>query len=167
MIKLIVLDVDGCLTDGSIIYTSTSTEIKNFNVKDGLGISTWIKLGHHVAIITGRNSFIVQRRADELGIKHLYQGIKDKDRVLKEIIASLSLELYEVAAIGDDLNDYNMLSIVGRSFTPNNGVKDIREAVDTVLQNSGGNGAVREMIDIIVQENDQKEEFLSFWINEE
>jgi len=167
VIKLLVLDVDGCLTDGSIIYSSTSTEIKNFNVKDGLGISTWIKMGHHVAIITGRNSFIVQRRADELGIKHLYQGIKDKDRVLKEIVDELGIEFYEVAAIGDDLNDYGMLSLVGRSFTPKNGVLEIQELVDTVLTNVGGNGAVREMIDILVKENDQKEEFLSFWLNKE
>jgi len=166
MIKLLVLDVDGCLTDGKIIYTSNSSEVKEFNVKDGLAIASWIKMGNHVAIITGRNSFIVKRRADELGIQHLYQGIKDKDRVLKNIISTLNLELYEVAAIGDDLNDYRMLSIVGRSFTPNNGVSDIQKIVDTILSKNGGEGAVREMIDIIIEENDQKEEFLSLWIEE-
>ena len=116
MIKLLVLDVDGCLSDGKLIYSSEGTESKNFNVKDGLGISTWNKLGHNVAIITGRNSKIVQRRAEELGIKYLYQGIKDKDRVLKELILELKLKFNEVAAIGDDLNDYNMLNLVGRSF---------------------------------------------------
>ncbi len=81
MIKLIVLDVDGCLSDGKLIYSSESQESKSFNVKDGLGITTWIKLGNQVAIITGRNSNIVQRRAEELGVQHLHQGIRDKDRV--------------------------------------------------------------------------------------
>ncbi len=166
MIKLLVLDVDGCLTDGKIIYTSNSSEVKEFHVKDGLAIASWIRMGHHVAIITGRNSFIVKRRADELGVQHLHQGIKDKDRVLREIVDSLHLKMYEVAAIGDDLNDYAMLSLVGRSFTPNNGVREIQELVDTVLSKNGGDAAVREMIDIIIDENDQKEEFLSLWIEE-
>ena len=164
MIKLIVLDVDGCLTDGKIIYSSDGVESKNFNVKDGLAIATWIRMGNHVAIITGRKSDIVKRRADELGIQHLFQGIKDKDRVLKELVESLGLKSYEVGAIGDDLNDYNMLKIVGRSFTPQDGTKEIKEIVKTVLTCSGGNGAVREMIDSLVDDNDQRDEFLSFWI---
>jgi 3-deoxy-D-manno-octulosonate 8-phosphate phosphatase (KDO 8-P phosphatase) len=166
MIKLLVLDVDGCLTDGKIIYTSNSSEVKEFNVKDGLAIASWIRMGYHVAIITGRNSAIVKRRADELGIQHLYQGIRNKEQILREIVDSLGLKMHEVAAIGDDLNDYKMLSLVGRSFTPNNGVKDIRNIVDTILSRCGGDGAVREMIDIIIEENDQKEEFLSLWIEE-
>ena len=164
MIKLIVLDVDGCLTDGNIIYSTDGIESKNFSVKDGLGIATWIRMGHQVAIITGRKSNIVKKRADELGIEHLFQGIKDKDRVLKELVESLGLKMYEVGAIGDDLNDYNMLSQVGRSFTPNDGVKEIQELVNTVLTRNGGSGAVREMIDTLVNDNDQRDEFLSFWI---
>jgi 3-deoxy-D-manno-octulosonate 8-phosphate phosphatase (KDO 8-P phosphatase) len=166
MIKLLVLDVDGCLTDGKIIYTSNSSEVKEFNVKDGLAIASWIRMGYHVAIITGRNSAIVKRHADELGIQHLYQGIRNKEQILHEIVDSLGLKMHEVAAIGDDLNDYKMHSLVGRSFTPNNGVKDIRNIVDTILSRCGGDGAVREMIDIIIEENDQKEEFLSLWIEE-
>jgi len=164
MIKLLVLDVDGCLSDGKLIYDSNGIESKNFNVKDGLGITTWIKMGNEVAIITGRNSSIVKKRSDELGIKHLYQGIRDKDRVLKEIISSLDLQFNEVAAIGDDLNDYGMLSIVGRSFTPQNGVKTIQNIVDNRLSYNGGDGAVREMIEILVDENNQREEFLAVWI---
>jgi 3-deoxy-D-manno-octulosonate 8-phosphate phosphatase (KDO 8-P phosphatase) len=166
MIKLLVLDVDGCLTDGKIIYTTNSIEIKEFNVKDGLAISSWIKLGHHVAIITGRNSYVVKRRAEELGVQHLHQGIKDKEKLLREIALSLSLEPFQVAAIGDDLNDYGMLSFAGRSFTPNDGVDDIKAIVDTVLTRKGGDGAVREMIDILIEENDEKEKFLSLWIKE-
>jgi len=164
MIKLIVLDVDGCLSDGKLLYDANGVESKNFNVKDGLGITTWIKMGNEVAIITGRNSSIVKKRADELGIKHLFQGIRDKDRVLNELVESLGVKFYEVAAIGDDLNDFNMLSKVGRSFTPNDAVLDIKNLVDTVVSKDGGNGAVREMIETLVNENDQREAFLSVWI---
>jgi len=164
VIKLLILDVDGCLSDGKLIYSADAIESKNFNVKDGLGISTWVKIGLHVAIITGRNSKIVQKRADELGIQHVFQGIKDKDRVLKELVESLGLKFYEVGAIGDDLNDYNMLRLVGRSFTPNDGVKEIKEIVDTVLTCRGGDGAVREMIDTLVDEADIREKFMKVWI---
>lgn len=164
MIKLIVLDVDGCLTDGKIIYFSDDKESKNFNVKDGLAISSWIKMGNHVAIITGRSSKIVEKRAKELGIEFLFQGVKDKDKVLKELIDSLDIKYYEVAAIGDDLNDFKMLSKVGRSFTPKDGVKEIRELVNTTLTCNGGEAAVREMIDMIVDENDLRDQFLSIWL---
>ncbi len=164
MIKLLVLDVDGCLTDGSIIYSAEWIESKEFNVKDGLGISTWIKMGNDVAIITGRKSKIVEKRAHELGVQHLYQGIKDKERVLKEIVEKLEIGFDEVAVIGDDLNDFNMLRLAGRSFTPNNGVKEIQKIVDTVLTKNGGEGAVREMIDMLVDENLQRDLFLSVWI---
>lgn len=164
MIKLLVLDVDGCLTDGGLVYTEDTSESKVFNVKDGLGISTWIKMGNQVAIITGRNSLIVKRRAQELGIQHLYQGINDKERVLKEITKSLDIRMSDVAVIGDDLNDFNMLKLAGRSFTPKNGIKEIRDIVDVVLSKDGGQGAVREMIDIVVDENDQRKLFLSVWL---
>lgn len=164
MIKLIILDVDGCLTDGKIIYASDGSEIKNFNVKDGLAISSWIKMGFQAAIITGRESEIVAKRAKELGISHLFQGVKDKESVLKELLERLNLKHYEVGAIGDDLNDYKMLCSVGRSFTPKDGAKEIRELVDTVLTSKGGDGAVREMIDILIDEGDLKEQFMALWL---
>lgn len=164
MIKLIVLDVDGCLTDGKLIYSADAIESKAFNVKDGLGISSWVKIGNSAAVITGRNSSIVEKRAKELGITHLHQGIKDKDRVIKEIVESMGITFDEVAVIGDDLNDFNMLNLAARSFTPNNGVKEIKATVDTVLSKDGGDGAVREMIDILIDENNQREQFMSVWI---
>jgi 3-deoxy-D-manno-octulosonate 8-phosphate phosphatase (KDO 8-P phosphatase) len=164
MIKLLVLDVDGCLSDGKIIYSSDGSETKAFNVKDGLAIATWIRMGHRVAIITGRESKVVKRRADELGIKLLYQGIKDKESLLKKIADENNIAVDEIAAIGDDLNDYNMLKMAGRSYTPANGVEDIKEIVDVVLSLDGGDGAIREMIEDILKINSQKNEFLSFWI---
>ena len=164
MIKLIVLDVDGCLSDGKLIYSQDAIETKNFNVKDGLGITTWIKIGNEVAIITGRNSKIVEKRALELGIQHLYQGIKDKDRVVKELVSSLGISFDNVAVIGDDLNDYNMLQLAGKSFTPKDGVKEIKGIVDEVLSCNGGDGAIREMIDSLVDSNKQKDQFMAVWL---
>ena len=164
MIKLIVLDVDGCLTDGKLTYSADAIESKSFNVKDGLGIASWNRLGNHTAIITGKKSAMVHKRAEELGIKHLYQGIKDKQRVLTEIVNSLDLDFSEVAVIGDDLNDYNMLNLVDESFTPLNGVKEIKEIVKTTLTYNGGDGAVREMIDILVDKNSQRDAFMALWI---
>jgi 3-deoxy-D-manno-octulosonate 8-phosphate phosphatase (KDO 8-P phosphatase) len=84
--------------------------------------------------------------------------------VIKEVIEELGLKNHEVAVIGDDLNDYNMLRLAGRSFTPNDGVDDIKEIVDTVLSRKGGDGAVREMIDILVKDNNQYDEFLGIWV---
>ncbi|MEA2111146.1 MAG: HAD-IIIA family hydrolase [Campylobacterota bacterium] len=163
MIQLLVLDVDGCLTDGGITYSATGDEIKIFNVKDGLAIASWIKMGHDVAIITGRKSTIVKRRADELGIQHLFQGVHNKDEVLRLLLKDLSISLENVAAIGDDLNDANMLQLVGHSYTPQDGSRYIKKIVNTVLKNSGGKGAVREMIEEIVIQNDEEGAFLALW----
>jgi 3-deoxy-D-manno-octulosonate 8-phosphate phosphatase (KDO 8-P phosphatase) len=163
LIKLLVLDVDGCLTDGSIIYTQNGDELKHFNVKDGLAIASWIKMGHHVAIITGRRSEIVKRRADELGITHLFQGIHNKDEVLRTLLGELNLNFSHVAAIGDDLNDSKMLQLVAKSYTPSDGSHYIKKIVDTVLKHKGGRGAVREMIEEIIIANAQEKAFLALW----
>ncbi len=164
MIELLVLDVDGCLTDGSITYTQNGDEIKSFNVKDGLAIATWIRLGKKVAIITGRESNIVQRRADELQIQHLYQGIKNKKEKLDLILKEENLEYKQVAAIGDDLNDYLMLQSAKLSFTPQNGVDDIKGIVDIVLSQNGGAGAIREMIEYIIEKDGLKRDFINSWL---
>jgi 3-deoxy-D-manno-octulosonate 8-phosphate phosphatase (KDO 8-P phosphatase) len=164
MIKLIVLDVDGCLTDGKIIYSSDGNETKTFNVKDGLAIATWIRMGNRVAIITGRESKVVKRRADELGVKLLFQGIKDKKTLLQKIAKEHNINQDEIAAIGDDLNDFEMLKFVKYSYTPADGMEDIKDIVTTVLPSNGGDGAVRQMIENILEINNQKNEFLSFWI---
>jgi len=163
MIELLVLDVDGCMTDGKITYTSNGEELKSFDVKDGLAITSWIRLGKKIAIITGRKSDIVRRRADELKITHLYQKIKNKKKKLEEILEIENLKLNQVAIIGDDLNDYSMLKSVDCSFTPHNGVDIIKNIVDTVLKKNGGEGAIREMIDIIIDKNGQNEEFKKLW----
>lgn len=165
MIELIVLDVDGTLTDGGITYTNNGDELKTFDVADGLAIATWTKkLGKNVAIITGRNSSIVEKRANELGIKHLYQGVDNKDEVLENILKEEGITWNQVAAIGDDLNDYKMLKKAGLSFTPSSGSKYIKEIVHNVCKASGGKGAVREMIEFIVKEDNIEEEFIKAWL---
>ncbi|NPA63414.1 MAG: HAD-IIIA family hydrolase, partial [Epsilonproteobacteria bacterium] len=141
MIELLVLDVDGCLTDGKIIYTNAGDELKNFHVRDGFAIVSWKRLGRRVAIITGRSSKIVEFRARELGIDYLFQNARRKEEILLELAKSANVPLSNIAAIGDDLNDYRLLKKVGLSFTPNDGVEEIKKIVDVVLENRGGEGA--------------------------
>jgi 3-deoxy-D-manno-octulosonate 8-phosphate phosphatase (KDO 8-P phosphatase) len=169
MIELIVLDVDGTLTDGKIIYTSNndgtkSNESKSFDVKDGLAIATWTKkLGKKVAIITGRTSTLVERRSKDLGITYLYQGVHNKDEVLQEILKKENLTWGQVASIGDDLNDLKMLKKSALSFVPNDANFYVKEKVNIVCKNNGGNGAVREMIEYICQYNNIFEDFIQVW----
>lgn len=164
MIELIVLDVDGTLTDGKITYTNNGDEIKAFDVADGLAIATWTKkFGKKAAIITGRTSKLVERRAKDLQIEHLYQGVHNKDEILENILKEENLEWNQVAAIGDDMNDYRMLKKAGLSFTPNNGSSYVKEIVNVVCQKDGGNGAVREMLEYIFKEDGLEEEFVKLW----
>ncbi|NOQ29956.1 MAG: HAD-IIIA family hydrolase [Helicobacteraceae bacterium] len=163
MIELIVLDVDGCLSNGQITYSEDEVEIKSFNVKDGLAIRSWGRLGKKIAIITGRESKIVERRAGELKVDFIHQGISDKATLLNNIVDELGITMQNVAAIGDDMNDYKMLKSVGLSFTPNDGSKHIKEIVNTVLETKGGDGAVREMIELLLKRDNLEEEFLDLW----
>jgi len=162
-IELIVLDVDGTLTDGKITYSQHGDEIKSFCVKDGLAIASWIRLGKAVAIITGRESKIVARRAKELGITHFYQGIHNKKEVLEGILSDLDLTMENVAAIGDDLNDTSMLKAAKIAFAPANASVYTVQIVDRVLRNRGGEGAVREMIEQLIMDEQLEKEYLALW----
>ncbi|MBL3518998.1 KdsC family phosphatase [Aliarcobacter lanthieri] len=165
MIELIVFDVDGTLTNGQITYSSNGDEFKSFDVSDGLAIAVWTRnLGKKVAIITGRNSSITEKRAKELNISHIYQGVKNKLEVLEEILKKESLTLSQVAAIGDDLNDYKMLKSVGLSFTPANGTQYLKDFVNIVCKKRGGEGAAREMIEHIIKKDGLEKEFLNAWV---
>ena len=164
MIELIVLDVDGCMTDGSITYTENGDEKKSFNVKDGLAIATWKKLGKKVAIITGRKSKIVERRAKELNIDYLFQKIKNKDEVLLIIMEREKLTKENIAVIGDDLNDYKMIKLAGLSFTPADSSKHIQDIADITLTKNGGKGAIREMVEIIIKKDNLEKEFIEVWL---
>lgn len=165
MIELLVFDVDGCLTDGGIMYgNSDLEEFKTFNVKDGFGIVSWHKLGRKSAIITGRSSRVVERRAKELGITYLFQDVKNKKAVLETILEKEGLRFENVAAIGDDLNDLSLLKAVGLSFAPCDALPLVREEVQTVLTQNGGKGCVREMIDAVVKQENLQSEFINLWL---
>lgn len=150
-IKLIVLDVDGTLTDGKIIYGSDGTEYKSFNVKDGMGISLARKAGIEFAIITGRESKIVTRRATELNVKYVYQGVSDKSQILSEILALENCVLQEVAYIGDDLNDMYVMKAVGFAACPADASDEVKQSCQYVATKAGGDGAVREIIEHILK----------------
>ncbi len=162
-IKLIVLDVDGTMTDSRITYSAAGDEIKSFNVKDGLAIASWRKLGRQVAIITGRESSIVARRAKELRIEHFYQGVKNKREVLESLLEKLDIRMEEVAAIGDDLNDLPMLKAAALSFVPRDASAYVDKIADVVLTKRGGEGAVREMIEYLIKKEGLEEKYLALW----
>ena len=163
-IELIVLDVEGTLTNGKIVFDNNGDELKCLNVKDGLAIKTWTKsFGKNMAIISGRESSSVKRRAEELGIQYIFQGETDKLNVIKGLCKELGIEMSQVAAIGDDLNDYNLLDSLENSFCPNDATKEITKVSRTILRKSGGDGAVREMIEHICIFDDLREEFLNHY----
>jgi 3-deoxy-D-manno-octulosonate 8-phosphate phosphatase (KDO 8-P phosphatase) len=150
-IKLLLLDVDGILTDGRIRYEETGQEVKVFHVQDGQGIRWLLKAGIAVGIISGRSSAAVAVRAGELGISHLYQGVGDKMPVFEGLLQQLSLSAEEVAYGGDDFIDLKLLKAVGLSFSVPNGHPLIQKEVDYVTRNPGGFGAVREICELILQ----------------
>lgn len=149
-IKLIILDVDGVLTDGKLLIGSNGNEYKSFNVKDGMGISLARFIGIKFAIITGRNSNAVTKRAEELKIDFVYQGISDKQKVLNELVQILDIQKENICFMGDDINDYPIIKEVGVSFAPSDATDFIKRTVTHVTAKQGGNGAVREMIDLIL-----------------
>jgi 3-deoxy-D-manno-octulosonate 8-phosphate phosphatase (KDO 8-P phosphatase) len=162
-IELIVLDVDGTMTDSRITYSENGDEIKSFNVKDGLAITSWRKLGKQVAIITGRSSKIVERRAQELCIEHFYQGIHNKREVLESLLEKLDLTMENVAAIGDDLNDLQMLKAAKISFVPKDASGYVDKIATVILSKKGGDGAVREMIEYLINQEGLEEKYLKIW----
>ena len=160
MIKLVLLDVDGTLTDGGIYRGNNGEELKRFNVKDGYAIVNAQKLGIEFGIITGRKSELIEIRAKELKIKYLYQGISEKTVILEEIIKKDSLSKEEIAYMGDDLNDLLIMKQVGLSGTPKDAVDEVIQVADFVSKKNGGSGAVREFIEHILKKDGKWEIFL-------
>jgi len=159
-IKIIILDNDGVLTDGKIIYNNDTVESKNYSAKDGLGIKLLQYSDIKLAIITGRKSEIMQKRCDDLGIEHCYQGIRNKYAETLKLLDKLNLKFENVAYMGDDWNDYPVLEKCGISATPANAFADIRERVDLVTKRNGGEGAVREFIELILKKQGKYEDCL-------
>ena len=152
-IKLLLLDVDGVLTDGRIIFDSHGGETKAFDVKDGHGIKLVQRAGIQVGIITGRQSVIVDRRAAELGIELVYQGAKDKVLPFRDVLRKLALKPEEVAYVGDDVVDLPVMRQVGFAATVADAVEEVKAAAHMVARRAGGRGAVREICDYLLKES--------------
>lgn len=149
-IRMILADVDGTLTDGSLTPYPDGEEIKSFNTKDGLGVLIAQLAGLKVGFITGKNSKGLEGRASRLRIDELRQGVIDKMPVFREILGKYGLRPEEIAYIGDDLNDLDVLEASGLSAAPADAVPIVRKRVDFVCRRRGGDGAFRELVDFIL-----------------
>ena len=150
-IRLLILDVDGVMTDGRIVVNDRGEETKYFDVKDGHGLKLLIKAGIDVIIISGRESKSVEHRAKDLGIKEVYQGIKDKESLCAKLLKQKGLESDQICCIGDDLPDIPMFKHVGIPIAVTDAVKEVRDTACYITKNRGGNGAVREVCDLILE----------------
>lgn len=158
--KLIITDIDGVWTDGGMYYDATGNELKKFNTADSAGVLFARLLGIPVAIITGENTQIVQRRADKLKIDFLFMGIKDKVATATALKERLQIEWAEIAYIGDDINDILLLQKVGISASPANAPWYVQQYAQKILTVKGGDGAFRAFVEIILQENNALEKAL-------
>lgn len=166
-IKLLLLDVDGVLTEGSIILTGSKDETIIFNIHDGLAVKLAQTGGIKIGIITGRTSDAVKRRADELNIDILYQGQQDKIKAYEQIKEQLALADEEIAYIGDDLPDLKILKKVGLSFTVSDACNEVKKAAAYVTRRRGGKGAVREVIELILKKQGKWDSVIGKYIDRE
>ena len=159
-VEALVLDVDGILSDGFVTLTNSGDEIKNFDIRDGLGMKLVQQAGVKVIIITGRTSHIVEKRMNALGVDLIYQGREDKGVALREACAQLNLAPEDCLYMGDDWPDLSAFAIAGMKVTVPNGHVDVRRRADLVTQAQGGRGAVREICDMILMSKGVYEQLL-------
>ena len=150
-IRLFATDVDGVLTDGGMYYAESGDEWKKFNTRDGMGIKLLQRAGIVTAIVTQERTKLVARRAEKLMIPELHQGVMDKLSCVREMAARHGLTLSQVAYIGDDINDFETLKAVGFSATPADGMPQVAAVVDYICRKKGGEGAVREIVEMILE----------------
>jgi 3-deoxy-D-manno-octulosonate 8-phosphate phosphatase (KDO 8-P phosphatase) len=156
-IRLFATDVDGVLTDAGMYYSESGDEWKKFNTRDGMGIKLLQKAGLITAIVTQERTKLVARRAEKLAIPEVHQGATDKLSVVREMAGRYAVALDQIAYIGDDINDLETLKAVGFSAAPADGLPQVLAVVDYVCRKKGGEGAVREMIDMILAEQQRAE----------
>jgi 3-deoxy-D-manno-octulosonate 8-phosphate phosphatase (KDO 8-P phosphatase) len=159
-LKLLLMDVDGTLSDGRLDYNENWVESKSFDVRDGFGIYLAHTNGLKTGIVTGRNSPLVSQRAKELSIEIVYQSRRDKALVLDEVMKLTGLTANQIAYVGDDLFDLPLLLRVGFAAAPADAHEEVRRRVHFVTQNSGGRGAVREVIELILKGQGRWEEIV-------
>lgn len=163
-IRLLAVDVDGTLTDGTIGYDDTGHESKNFSIHDGLGIVLARLVGLETAWITGRTSPLVERRARELGVTLLFQGVRDKTAILAQIADQNGLSLENIAYMGDDLNDLPALRIAGAALAPANAAPEVLAAAHYVTPRGGGHGAVRDAITTLLRARGDYDDAVSAYL---
>lgn len=156
-VKLIAFDVDGTLTNGTLVIGTEET-VKLFNAKDGLGIACAERLGYVVGFITGRVSDPVSKRADELSLDFNFMGISNKVEAMEELLDHYHLTWEEAAYMGDDLNDLPLIHRVGFSASPKDGAEEVKKAASFVTKAKGGRGAAREFIEKILKDQGRWEE---------
>jgi YrbI family 3-deoxy-D-manno-octulosonate 8-phosphate phosphatase len=150
-IRLILSDVDGVLTDGGLIFGNEGTELKQFHIRDGMGIRLWQRAGHEFGMITGRTSRIVEKRAAELGVEIVRQGRDDKLPVLFDVLAQQGVTADQTCYIGDDLPDLALVRHVGLGVAVADAAAELRAAAAYVTQLPGGRGAVREVVEMVLK----------------
>lgn len=149
-VKLLVMDVDGTLTDGAMYYSERGEELKRFSTRDGMGLTLLHRSGLRTAIITSENSLIVARRAEKLKISEVILGSRDKTTTLQELARRMSISTEDIAYIGDDVNDLHAMRLSGLSACPSDAVRVIRDVAHYVCSAAGGYGAVREFAEFIL-----------------
>jgi 3-deoxy-D-manno-octulosonate 8-phosphate phosphatase (KDO 8-P phosphatase) len=162
-IKLLLLDVDGVLTNGDIIYTDGGKEIKAFNVRDGLGIRMLLKSGIQVGIVTGRSSGALLHRCADLGIEIVYHGVHNKGDILEDVMQKTGLNPREIAFVGDDAPDISLLKKVGVGIAVADAHEIVKAIAHMTTQREGGNGAVREICEWILKAKGMWEEIAHQW----
>jgi len=150
-LKLLLTDVDGVMTDGTVLLLPDGREAKSFHVRDGLGIVLAHAAGLKTGLVSGRSAEVVTERAQELGMAVVRQGVRDKGAALKEILSEHTLEAHEVAYIGDDLNDLPIMAEVGLTAAPRDAVFEVRTEAFMVLEAGGGQGCLREFVEAILK----------------
>lgn len=160
-IQLILCDVDGVLTDGSITFDNQGIESKSFNVRDGMGIKLWQNAGYKFGLLTARSSHIVKVRANELGVDLIRQGFSDKLPVARQVMEELGLTAEQVCYVGDDLTDLQLISSVGLGVAVADAVAEIKTAASHVTKTVGGKGAVRELIETMLKTQNRWDEVVN------
>ena len=153
-IKLVILDVDGVMTDGRIVIDDNGVESRNFDIKDGMGVVVMMMSGVEVAIITSKKSGAVRHRAEELKIKRFHEGIKKKTEPYEEMLKEMNITDAQVAYVGDDLVDLSMMKRVGLPIAVGDSVEDVKQHAAYVTKARGGYGAVREVAEMILKAQD-------------
>lgn len=149
-LRLIVFDVDGVFTDGRFLLDENGREYKTFNTQDGYGLRRLLEAGIEVAIISGRRSGAVDRRMAELGVERVVQGCRHKIPELRSLAAELGIDLAEAAYVGDDIPDLEAMRACGLAIAVANGVQAVRDEADYITERRGGDGAVREVADLVL-----------------